>query len=948
MDYCRTIYGGAIMFLASRLASRSPQVLATLLMFSLSAGVLGGILFYMDSTSSSVLEEMTQDIPVDMEVQCTPEFYRTHATTIESIASIVEEQDFVTDTEIVAFTEGQLYDFPESRFRKYAYLGVSSSVFQSFPDAFQVEEGADSLNDTACYLEREWAEYLGLGIGSNYVAEIQASNVNYTQEIFNASYTVVGIFTSSVFSSGRDASGNPITKLRMITTVDGLMSEFGNVGLQTTQDAFYSVWTLFDSSFIIHGSPSVVESSLSDLKKKIEQRTLPYARVTDFEILGVVYGYNTWASTMTIISLSFSIPSIVMGVMLLVYNSRLLEDNRRRDTGTLITRGSSGWQAFNWILSAALVTGIVGSIGAVLAGAMAAVISGGVRELLVFSAEELSSFSLLLEPASIAIIFVFSFVVGFAISLPSAVNALLMTPEEAHSVVERQSLAGKEMLRRPFAEGVAVIVSGLLLSPLLSTLSSGGVTPTGILLFAILVIAMFGIFIISVSRIFSLPTSFIKSKLLNLFRSTSRIVGARLISRNAILAKRSEALGVMFIGLVFTAGFFSAISSTTGSNHMDELFHFDVGADIVINVNENLRNVTSDIVEEINSIDGVIISSALLKTYARVFYLQAVEQQDEVLVNTSITIFAIDSFSWSQSAYLLPYFAQSGNLQDSISLLDDDSENVIGSFMPVLQYVAGEPVYHDRVKVVIQTYAQTHEINCSIVDVLSSEYASRSVSYFPGEPEVQDFLIMNIDYIHYTLNTTNVNKIYVDLASDANYTEVLEEIMSIGNFTSEEVVSAQAQIDEVLDSRTGQSIYGVYTLNLLFSLIYLTAGLMIISAVKTRRLQKQFSIMRALGTHNRSIMSSVLVDVGLSMIIGILIGSIVGMFLSFLLLDIPLAFLGVTTEIVWSRLPVILVLPVPLIAGIVLLSFGSAFFTTYLATRRGLSSNLADDFRHIE
>ena len=123
---------------------------------------------------------------------------------------------------------------------------------------------------------------------------------------------------------------------------------------------------------------------------------------------------------------------------------------------------------------------------------------------------------------------------------------------------------------------------------------------------------------------------------------------------------------------------------------------------------------------------------------------------------------------------------------------------------------------------------------------------------------------------------------------------------------------------------------------------------MIISVVKTRRLQKQFSILRALGTPNSSIMSSVLVDVSVSMIFGIVIGSIVGLFLSFLLLEIPLAFLGVTTEIVWSRLPVYLVLPIPIITGIIFLSFMSAFVTTYLVTRKSLGSNLADDFRHIE
>ena len=185
MDYGESIYGGKIVFLVSRLASRSPQVLATLLMFSLSAGVLGGVLFYMDSTSSSVLEEMTQDIPVDMEVQCTSDFYHTNETTIESIAEIVAEQDLIVNTEIVAFIEGRDNDIPEGRFRRYTYLGVSSSIFQVFPDAIQVQSGANDLNDTTCYLEQEWADYLGLEIGSNYIAEIQATNTNYTQQTYN-------------------------------------------------------------------------------------------------------------------------------------------------------------------------------------------------------------------------------------------------------------------------------------------------------------------------------------------------------------------------------------------------------------------------------------------------------------------------------------------------------------------------------------------------------------------------------------------------------------------------------------------------------------------------------------------------------------------------------------------------------------------------------------------
>ena len=937
------------MFLLSRLASHSPQVLATLLMFSLSAGVLGGVLFYMDSTSSNVLEEMTEDIPIDMEIRCTPEFYDSTTTSIEDIVGVVDEQDLVSDTEIVAFAEGWDYGFPETRFKKYTYLGVDNSIFQTFPLVFQLLAVESELNDSTCYIEYDWAEYLGLQIGDDYVADILASDANYTVQRYNATYMITGIFRTSTFSTRRDSSGNPITSLRMITTRSGLESEFGNVGLQTSNEVFYSVWTLFDSSFITHSSPSLVESSLTEVKARIEQRTLPFARVVEFEILGVVYGYNTWASTMTIISLSFSIPSIVMGVMLLVYNSRLTEDQRRRDTGTLITRGASGWQSFSWIMTSALVTGVIGSIGAVLTGTLAAILSGGVRQLLVFSQENLFSFNLLLEPTSILVVFVFSFVVGFAISLPSAVNALLMTPDEAHSVVERQSLTGKEVVRPPIIETIAFIVSGILITPLLSSLGAGGVSATGFALFALLVITMFGIFIIALSRILSLPTAFIKSKLLGLFRSTSQVVGARMMSRNALLAKRSEALGVMFIGLVFTAGLFSAVSASTGSTHMQELFYFDVGADIVINVDEDLRNVSNDIVDQITAIEGVNVASAVIRTFSYVQFVQASEIQDPALVNISLPIYGIDAESWVQSAFLLSHFALSGNPLENIRLLAEDQSNVISSFRPIEHYSGGNPAYYDSVSVyTVISESINYTIDCTIVDVLSVDNEMRSMNYLPGEPEIGDFLFMNIDYLQDTLNLTYVNKIYIDLEENANYTRVMDDVKNLANFTTDEVSSAQAEIDAVLDSRTGQSIYGVYTLNTLFSLMYLTAGFIIISVVKTRRLQKQFSILRALGTSNSSIMSAVFVDTAVSLLLGVLIGTLVGLFLSSLLLQIPLVFLGVTTEIVWSRLPVYIALPVPLLVGILLLSFVSALATTYFVTKRSLSSNLADDFRHNE
>lgn len=92
------------------------------------------------------------------------------------------------------------------------------------------------MNDTTCYLEKNWAEYLEIDIGSIYVAETLAMDDNKIIQRYNASYNVVGLFSTSMFISQHDSSGNPITSLRMDTTRNGLESEFGNIGLQSAHE----------------------------------------------------------------------------------------------------------------------------------------------------------------------------------------------------------------------------------------------------------------------------------------------------------------------------------------------------------------------------------------------------------------------------------------------------------------------------------------------------------------------------------------------------------------------------------------------------------------------------------------------------------------------------------------------------------------------------------------
>ena len=934
------------MFLLSRLTSRSHQVLVTLLVFSLSSGVLGGVLFYMDSTSTDVLEEMTQHIPIDMEIQCSKSFYESSQLTLESIKEIVNEQPMVTSAEILTTIVG--YDANQP-FKNYAYIGIDDSFFSSFSNTLEMQPGAIPLNDSSCYVQLDVFEFFNLEIGDTFTAQVLVHDNNYDVQHYNATFIVAGAFVSSLFSSSPQSDPEKSSFLRLITTQSGLNSTFGFIGHENSDGIFDRIWTEFDSSFITRNNPSVVESALNDAKKKIEQRILPYASVSDFKILGVVYGYNSWASTMTVISLAFSIPTIVMGMLLVQYNSLLHEDEQRKDIGTLVTRGSSGWQSFYWVMGSALATGIIGSFGAIAMGALAAIFSGGVKEFLVYSPSNAQTFTMMLEPISIMMVFLFSFTLGLIVALPSAVKALLMVPEEAHSIVERQALLGEEKISNPLWEILAVAFSAYFIFPILSLLLYGSFSPVAFLLFASTVIIIFGVFIASVTRMLSRPISFVKYRVLNFIKRPSLKSCTMLISRYARLAKNSESIGVMFIALMFTAGVFSSISASTGSTHMRELFSFDTGADVVLNVVGNQDNITLDLIDNITSIEGVLHTGGMLETNAHVSFLQS-SPAGIVRMSTPLRVFAVQPVQWMEAAFILPYFLESGDAVNSFSLLAENQTNVITSFKPSIAGSSSSSRYHNNLTLNFKgpptnvTFYGNFSFNCTIVDTMSVSYSMNTVNYMPGAADIRDFVIMNISYVHQLLNTSRVTKFYVDIDESMNTTRIVEDLQALDPNGLSILVTSQ-RIDNVLSSRTGQSINGVYTLNIVFTLAYLTIGVTLISAVRSRKLQKQFSVLRAFGAQSSSVVFSVLLDTLLSVSAGCLIGLFVGVFLSSLMIQLPLAFLGLGGDVTWSRLPISLMIPFPIVVGIISLAFLASLIAVALVTKRSLSSNIADDFK---
>ncbi|MGY5855487.1 MAG: hypothetical protein RTS72_02735, partial [Candidatus Thorarchaeota archaeon] len=749
------------MFLFARLSARAPEVLTTLLIFSLSSGVLGGILFYMDSTAPSVLNDMTEDVPIDMEVSLSYQFYNQNSTTLDDIRDIVESRDYVINTEPLTFVN--LYDWyiEDYRFSRRGFLGINNTVFESFPDAIQIDSGSLSYDDDSCLVEKSLFLAEGLEIGSNYTISVTIENWsdgNYTEILIEKSFIVTGTFISYIYMFEPYWNAPEVTYLQLITTADTLETLFEDL----PHDDWYGIqnrfWVQFDRQGIVQNTAEMMIETLDNVKKQIEQETLPYGiiRYDAYRLRDAVYEFAIWSMSVRGIAIAFSIPSIIMGVMLIHYNSKLLADEQRRDVGTIKTRGSSGMQAFSWVLSSAVTTGVIGSFGAVITGILSALLSGSVRELLVFNLDQLSGFIMLLQPTAVIIVFSFSFIVGLIVALPSAVKALLMTPTEAHSVLEGEILTQSEAMGSPAIDLVVVGVAGYLLLLMMVFYAMSGLSATASTFFAATIIPMMALFLFFSTRILSRSTAGIKSRVLSRFQRPSLIVGTRLISRTTKMFKKSEAIGTMFIAMVFIAGCFASLSATTGNSHMKHVFYFETGADITVDVDPTLSNVTMDLIQNITAVEGVSQVSPMLRSTGYVQYWNAYAYGGGENVNRSISVLGVQPDTWVESAFWLDYFTAYDLPQVSIAKLNEslgDGINIITTFKPVSHYTIDQITRYARPEyspfLELQVFSQDwyNVTDCTIVDIMKNSLDGYQ-TYLPGESDMSEFLIMDISLLH--------------------------------------------------------------------------------------------------------------------------------------------------------------------------------------------------------
>ncbi len=946
------------MFLKSRISAEIPELMVAFLVFSLSTGVLGGVLLYLDSAGPDVLSEMSQQVLIDMEINFHSEFYEQNKTTVESLKQIVLEQNLISKAESISLVQINDPSIEIPEYTRNVVLGIDDSFMNSFPNAIDVSLGSSPLNESNCYVMKSLLYDKGLRIGDNFTISVP-TETGYV----NRSLKIAGTFESTLYMRKLAWNTPQFPYLHVIMERSTLQHEFDELTHSGDNCLTDRIWVSFDTAKLLAQDPTTVVNSLRHVEMQIEQRTLPDASVTQFKIISVFYDYSTWAVSMRVVSLAFSIPSLIMGFMLIQYNTKLQSDQQRRSIGTLKTRGASGVQAVKWVLSMSIFTGIFGSVGAILAGIGAASFAGGIRELMVFDFERMSYFSILFLPQTLLIVFLFSFIAGFIVSIPSVIGAFIMTPTDAHRIIENEGKLKEEGLGNPVFQVALVGLSGITLIPLLDSLESFTDLSAGSAIMGILIIILLAIFILGFTTLLSRPASVVKSWILLRIKRKSLIVGTRVMGKLSKSFARSEGMAILFISLVFTAGIFSSLSATSGANHMKELFMFSYGADVVVDVKPGLANVTNDMVNKFQTVEGVQYVSAMMITSMRVTF--DMEWNGYLYpYNRTMPIIGIQPEDWLKSAFIRPYFTYYENPMSSIPKIDGADQKVITNFKPIIGYstdIFGNsiPTITDSVCVELLGHDGKHVLNCTIIDVMANNPASvtpslwgntyyAADSFLPGMDSIEQFVMFDIDVLQSYLNTTSVNKFYIKLSDEANYTRVMEELGQFGESSFEEISSPLEQIDKILDTRAGQSIYGAYTLNVIFSLLYLSVGITLMVAMKIRNMRRQFSLLRALGTQAKVIITSVMIDSIVAVLLGALIGSLIGVILTLLVFKMPLTFLGLSSSVVWDRLPLMISFPIQLISGLIIIAIGFSLFATFFIIKRNLQTNIANDIQHSE
>ncbi len=625
-------------------------------------------------------------------------------------------------------------------------------------------------------------------------------------------------------------------------------------------------------------------------------------KLKEFKSITMMYGAMFYV---------FSVPVIAIALYLVIYSSGIIKRQKRKIIGILKTRGGSSWHIFVFLLGELALGIFLAIIGGIILGYLLTGLVVQSVDLLNFSGK---TKTVIFSERTIHDLIVWGIVFAIGLQFLSIIRISRTTIIASVEPIDKRPPIWNRYYLDIWATGLGFI--GMFL--ILFFFSIGPEQMPDIFYEVAPILLIPAPFLMFIGLIFLLSRLFpFLSRYLATF--SWKISGgvAAFALKNIVRHKYSANRTVIVITLALTYSVFSGSFIHFFDINSKHLAYCNVGADI--SVSTSLNNTIRDFIQDL---DGVQVVSG--KAFG--------------LIESTIPMFQF-GFVDPKTFPLAAYFKET---LYGISLPLTDLMNAIADNQSIILY---EGNLHSNPDLKIGEFLRVIHSNDSAQEIVSLKIAG-TFRYWP------DFFISqrnNIEYTYYKAigsldlfeslkNQINLKDIstgyHISLESDAAPETIVSQINSITHTHS---YSPKLDYQNYLKSFLRRFIVSILNSDLLICITIAVVSITMFAFFTYIERGKEIGVERALGMTRTQLGATFIIEGGIIMLFGIIIGVNIGLFYS----TVVIRLFATTTDLFIIEYPIEFLLK--LICGLFLATVTCILLPVYLATKKDISHILKSE-----
>lgn len=866
-EECKVPVGSVARYAIRNVYRNKRRTFAALIGTLLAVTLVAGENIAIDTTASSVLNEMLDDLNYDFLGYSEGFDEAVNGTNALSSVNGVEHVEPIVNLGMVEVSEWGYNGTIEAQ---YAMAHAVRSTISSVADKFGFVSDP-SVPSGQIVLTEDFSNEVGVGIGEELTLRVRSFNAT-GPEFYFLNLTVGNIV---IMEDSEDDSGGPILpigRFDILFNFDDLDFIISTLGIDDFGHFFmteYYIWV--DRSEVVKpGDPDKTQELLTRMHRQLSWAGAPYdIEVQESELIWVVQGFGTWMLVYRAIFLALALPAIVLGVYLSIIGSELGLGERRREIGIFKARGSTDRQIFGLLITEALIMGVIAGVlglvfGALTSNLFSVLTPYGLRQ----------SF---LEVTVTEFTIVFAIVMAVVLLLISTYRpAKRFSALAVTETLRKYSKEEAEIKYRPTRDVIFMALAtfnyvGLLYLRDFTGEGSSMVAVMCFLLPIIIVLTPFAPFFLVIG-----VTSFLTRFTTKIYGWTSRATKFftkdlhDIVKRNIVRnPKRASSVCVLIaMGLAF--GIIVSSLSESQSAHLERTLHAQIGGDISVRAWSVNRSFANDL----DGVDGVrrVADAASMRGMLEFGAIDS-------------TVWAFDSSLYSSVVHPDQYFFEEGEASSTIRSLQSYGNVIINQQLADSYYLR----VNDRFTTTVEnTYRDDDGNFVSDTD----DYQFRVigiVKVLPGFmiPDM-GFWSGNGMYVDYSsINRTSLGNqtfsFFVDVEGGRNPSDVKDNIIDAfpDVLSARQVLVYKEELDKARSDPFTGALFNFLMVEFAFALLIIGVGLGLIMYVAATEREGEFASIMSRGASAKQVTNLLLGEAVTIIIIGVVIGTVTGLITAF-------------------------------------------------------------------